>query len=178
MTSTISGVTGAATVRKRGRNGSRRHTAAEAAQRGQHAISDHRRKFGEPLPTNTAPMPAPPSWFSRELKEIFAATIAFAPPGLLQAGDFENLVTLANAVLMHRTVAKEMLALPRGALPQEREALERRLRFASSAVGRISKTLGLTPPERARIGLPATTDKDKTDQWTPFPTMIDVAKAA
>jgi hypothetical protein len=123
-------------------------------------------------------MPDPPKWFSRELKEIFFATIEFAPPGLLRAGDFENLVTLANAVLMHRQVAQEMWALPSDASPQEREALERRLRFASSAVGRISKTLGLTPPERARIGLPATTDKDKADAWAPFPTVIDGAKAA
>jgi hypothetical protein len=162
----------------RGRNGSRRYTAAEAAQRGQHAIADHRRKFGEALPVNSSPMPDPPAWFSRELKEIFTATLAGAPPGLLRAGDFENLVTLASAVLMHRRVAQEALLQEDTAPVEEKEALERRLRFASSAVGRISKTLGLTPPERARIGLPATTDKDKADQWTPFPTVIDGAKAA
>jgi hypothetical protein len=165
-------------TRHRGRTGQRRLTEAEAAQRGKQAIADHRRKFGAPLVENSAPMPDPPKWFSHELKEIFAATIAFAPPGLLQAGDFENLVTLANAVLMHRQIAKEMLAQPEEATPQEREALERRLRFASSAVGRISKTLGLTPPERARIGLPATKEKGQADQWTPFPTVIDGAKAA
>jgi len=140
----------------RGRNGSRRHTAAESAQRGQHAIAAHRRKFGTPLIENSSPMPAPPSWFSSELKTRFVAIIASAPPGLLRAGDFENLVTLCVAEQMHQRVAMEALAQDAEATPEEREAIERRLRFASSAVGRISKTLGLTPPERARIGLPVT----------------------
>jgi hypothetical protein len=164
--------------RNSGRTGNRRLTAAEVAQRDQHAVADHLRRYGAPLIENTAPMPGPPAWFSRELKDIFIATLAGAPPGLLRAGDFENLVTLANAVLVHRHVAQEMWAQAPDASPQEREALERRLRFASSAVGRISKTLGLTPPERARIGLPVATDKDTSDQWTPFPTVIDGAKAA
>jgi hypothetical protein len=166
------------TIRNRGRNGSRRHTAAEAAQRGQHAIADHRRKFGESLLENTSPMPDPPAWFSRELKDIFAATIASAPPGLLRAGDFENLVTLASAVLMHRRVAQEALVQDDSATPVERELLERRLRMASAAVGRISKTLGLTPPERARIGLPAGKESDKTGEWTSMLTVVDGARAA
>jgi hypothetical protein len=153
-------------------------TEAEVDQRDQQAKRDHLRRYGQSLPVNDMPMPDPPKWFSRELKEIFAATIHFAPPGLLRAGDFENLVTLASAVLMHRRVAQEALLQEDTAPVEEKEALERRLRFASSAVGRISKTLGLTPPERARIGLPATADKDKADQWTPFPTVIDGAKAA
>jgi hypothetical protein len=79
---------------------------------------------------------------------------------------------------MHRRVAQEALLQEDTAPVEEKEALERRLRFASSAVGRISKTLGLTPPERARIGLPATVDRDKADTWSPFPTVIDGAKAA
>jgi hypothetical protein len=164
--------------RNSGRTGQRRLTEAEVAQRDKQAVADHRRRYGEPLVENTSPMPNPPTWFTKELKDILAATLAGAPPDLLQAGDFENLVTLCLAVRTHRQVAKEMLAQSADALPAEREALERRLRFASSAVGRISKTLGLTPPERARIGLPATREKNRTDEWAPFPTVIDGAKAA
>jgi hypothetical protein len=162
----------------RGRNGNRRHTTAEAMQRGQHALAVHRRKFGETLVENTATIPPPPAWFSRELKEVFLATIASAPPGLLRAGDFENLVTLASAVVMHRQVAQEALNRDPDAGPKEREILERRLRMASAAVGRISKTLGLTPPERARIGLTAAKESDKGGEWTSMLTVVDGAKAA
>lgn len=161
----------------RGRNGSRRYTAAEAAQRGQHAIADHRRQYGTPLIENSSPMPAPPSWFSSELKNRFAAVIASAPPGLLRAGDFENLVTLCVAEQMHQRVALEALAQDASATPEEREAIERRLRMASAAVGRISKTLGLTPPERARIGLPATPGTDRQhERWGLL--TVDGGKAA
>jgi hypothetical protein len=164
--------------RSTGRTGQRRLTEAEAAQRGKQAVADHRRLYGQPLPVNGIPMPDPPAWFSRELKEIFAATLVFAPPKLLQAVDFENLVTFCLAVLSHRRVAQEVIDQPVDMAAEDKEALERRLRFTASAVGRISKTLGLTPPERARIGLPATTDKDKADTWTAFPVVIDGAKAA
>jgi hypothetical protein len=162
----------------RGRNGNRRLTTAEVATRDRHAIAEHLRRYGQPLVENTAPMPMPPTWFTPELKGIFIATLESAPPDLLRAGDFENLVTLRLAVLSHRRVAREVIDQTSEASPKEREELERRLRFASSAVGRISKTLGLTPPERARIGLPAVKDSDKRDAWTPFPVVIDGDKAA
>jgi hypothetical protein len=171
-------ITEAQATHPRGRNGTRRLTHAEAATRDRHAIAEHQRRYGAPLIESRAPVPDPPAWFTKELKDIFAATLAGAPPGLLRAGDFENLVTLCLAVLSHRRVAREVIDQDSEALPQEREALERRLRFASSAVGRVSKTLGLTPPERARIGLPVIKPGDQTDVWSPFPTVIDGDKAA
>jgi hypothetical protein len=148
------------------------------ATRDQHAAADHRRRYGEPLIENTAAVPEPPAWFTKELKDIYTATLAGAPPKLLRAGDFENLVTLCLAVLTHRRVALEVINQDPNSTPAERETLERRLRFASSAVGRISKTLGLTPPERARIGLPATVPADQpaAERWGLL--TIDGGKAA
>src|SRR5215469_13537747 len=55
--------------RNSGRTGRRRLTEAEAALRGQHAMADHRRRYGEQEPTTRLPpLPDPPAWFTAELR--------------------------------------------------------------------------------------------------------------
>jgi hypothetical protein len=127
-------------------------TEAEAALRGQHAVADHRRRYGEPGPTTALlPLPDPPDWFTVELRAIWSATIAAAPPGLLAAIDHANLVAYVAAVDMHQRLLRQ--AARRASLTKE---LERRLRFAAAEVGRASKTLGLVPFDRTRISIPPT----------------------
>jgi hypothetical protein len=136
--------------RNSGRTGRRRHTAAEAAFSGQHAIADHRRLYGGQGPTTALPpLPDPPGWFSPDLRAIWSATIAAAPPGLLAAIDHANLVAYVAAVDMHQRLLRQ--AVRRVSLSKE---LERRLRFAAAEVGRASKTLGLIPFDRTRMVIP------------------------
>jgi hypothetical protein len=136
--------------RNSGRTGRRRHTAAEAALVGPQAAYEHRRLYGGQGPTTALPpLPDPPSWFSTELKAIWGATIAAAPPGLLSAIDAPNLVAYCLAIDVHHRLARQ--AARRVSLSKE---LERRLRFAAAEVGRASKTLGLVPFDRTRIPIP------------------------
>src|SRR5215472_15574536 len=69
--------------RNSGRTGRRRMTAAQAALSGQHAVADHRRRYGQQGPTSVMPaLPGPPAWFSPELIEIWRATVGAAPQGM------------------------------------------------------------------------------------------------
>ena len=164
------------TKRNSGRTGKRRLTEAEVAQRDRQAVADHRRRYGQTLPVAAVPMPPPPAWFTTEQKAIWQQTLATAPPGLLRAGDADNLAVLAVAIDLHRRLAREVAQtaeIPPADLIQQ-------LRLVGAEVGRASRVLGLNPSERARIGLP-TAEKDAPDEWGPlrqFPTVIDSAKAA
>ncbi len=57
------------TKRNSRRTGPKRLTPAEVAQRDQHAMADHRRRYGQPLPRNELPMPPPPAWFTKDQRE-------------------------------------------------------------------------------------------------------------
>jgi phage terminase small subunit len=160
--------------RNSGRTGPRRLTEHEVTQRDQHAAADHRRRYGQPLPINEAPMPEPPRWFNAEQRAIWRQTLDTAPSGLLRAGDAHNLAVLCGAIDLHQRLTRQLAESAEIPAPE----VVQQLRLVGAEVGRASKVLGLNPPERARIGLPATTDKAKTDKWGPFPTVIDGAKAA
>jgi hypothetical protein len=129
--------------------------------------------FGQPLPVNDSPMPGVPNWFSEEQATVWRATLAGAPPGLLRAGDADNLVVLCTAVTLYRQLARKLVA-------EENPSAEliQQLRLVGVECGRATKVLGLNPPERARIGLPATTDQDKPAGWGSVLTVVDGNKAA
>jgi hypothetical protein len=163
--------------RNSGRTGHRRLTEAEVAQRDQHAAADHRRRYGQALPVNDMPMPEPPEWFTPELRTIWHTTLTAAPEGLLRAVDATNLRVLCVAVDLHERLTRQLLESEG---PPDAD-LVRQLRSIGSEVGRSFRILGLNPPERARIGLPASKAKDSADEWGPlhkFPAVVDVAKAA
>ena len=67
--------------RNSGRTGHRRLTAVEAALRGQHAIADHRRRYGNELPANAIPTLGPPAWFTPELRAQALEVINANPYG-------------------------------------------------------------------------------------------------
>ena len=162
--------------RNSGRTGPRRLTEAEVAQRDQHAATDHRRRYGQLLPINETPMPAPPDWFNEEQVAIWQRILSAAPPGLLRAVDADNLTVLCNAIALHRWLARKLA--DEDEPPAE---LIQQIRLVGAEVGRASRVLGLNPPERARIGLPATAEKTPADEWGPlqkFPEVIDGGKAA
>jgi hypothetical protein len=88
--------------RNSGRTGRRRMTAAEAALGGQHAVADHRRRYGNgSMAPSLPPLPDPPEWFTSVPIEIWNAAVTAAPPGLLKALDFDNLVAYCVAVEVH-----------------------------------------------------------------------------
>jgi phage terminase small subunit len=159
--------------RNSGRTGPRRLTAAEVAQRDQHAAADRRRRYGQPLPVIDMPMPSPPDWFTRELRAIWQRTLATAPPGLLRAVDADNLAVLCVAIDLHHRLARQLASSAEIPEPD----LIQQLRLVGAEVGRASRVLGLNPSERARIGLPATAEQDTADAWGPLQE-FPVAKAA
>jgi hypothetical protein len=134
--------------RNSGRTGRRRHTEAEAALVGPKAAYEHRRLYG---PTAAAPplLPDPPAWFTADLRTIWEATIAAAPPGLLAAVDQPNLVAYCLAIDTHQRLARQVAR--RASLSKE---LERRLRLAAAEVGRVAKLLSLVPYDRVKLELP------------------------
>ena len=150
--------------RNSGRTGPRRLTAAEVAQRDQHAIADRRRRYGHPLPVTDAAMPAPPGWFTPAQTAIWQRTLATAPPGLLRAVDADNLAVLCVAIDLHHRLARQVA----GSVELPTPDLIQQLRLVGAEVGRASRVLGLNPAERARIGLPATPEKDTADAWGPL----------
>jgi hypothetical protein len=160
------------TKRNSGRTGPRRLTQEEVAQRGQHAVADHRRRYGQSLPTNQTSLPPPPAWFTAELRSIWAHTLTSAPPGLLHGGDHANLVTFCTAVELQQRLARQLAEQPGVPEPE----LVQQLRLVGSEVGRASKVLGLTPPERARIGIPVQPEQAPVDAWGPL--VIAGGKAA
>src|SRR5215472_8893175 len=94
--------------RNSGRTGRRRMTAAQAALSGQHAVADHRRRYGQQGPTSVMPaLPGPPAWFSPELIEIWRATVGAAPQGMLAGVDYANLIAYCVAVDMHHRLARQ-----------------------------------------------------------------------
>jgi phage terminase small subunit len=159
--------------RNSGRTGKRRLTAAEIAQRDQHAVADRRRRYGRPLPVNELPMPDPPKWFTSVLRGIWHTTLTTAPAGLLRAVDATNLAVLCVAVELHQRLAQQLIEAPG---PPDAD-LVRQVRMIGAEVGRASRVLGLNPSERARIGLPATAEQDTADEWGPLQA-FPVAQAA
>ena len=119
--------------RNSGRAGRRRLTAAEATLRGQHPIADHRRRYGIALPASAIPMPGRPTWFTPDLRTIWNYTLATAPPILLQAGDYDNLVRLCTAVDLYRRLARQLAEQTEGAPSAE---LIQQLRSIGAEVGR------------------------------------------
>src|SRR5271165_6915790 len=120
--------------RNSGRSGPRRLTEAEVAQRDRQAAADHRRRYGRPLPVNDAPMPRSPAWFTTEQIAIWQRILVTAPPGLLRAGDADNLAVLCAAIDLHQRLTRKLAAtvdVPSADLIQQ-------LRQVGAEVGRAS----------------------------------------
>jgi phage terminase small subunit len=152
--------------RNSGRTGTRRLTQLEVAARDQHAKADHQRRYGTPLAENARPVGEPPRWFSARQKAIWRETLAGAPPGLLKAGDADNLVVLCTAIELYRRLSRQVADLPEDQLPPV-ETMQQ-IRTLGAEIGRASRVLGLNPAERARIGLPVLVEERPAEQWGPL----------
>jgi hypothetical protein len=151
-----------------GRTGNRRLTDHEVAQRDPVQAAHHKARFGQSVASATSPlgMPPAPTWLTATQRGIWQQVVVTAPPTLLHACDYDNLLVLVAAIDVHRRIARE-LSRAKGVPPIE---LVQQLAQAGNVVGRSSRVLGLNPAERSRIGVPVAKVKEiGGDAWAPFP---------
>lgn len=121
--------------RSSGRTGSRRLTLEQTKLLGADAIRDYQRRNGKPqaLPPLAE---EPPAWFTEPLIAIWQDVLTSAASGAFAGIDHPSLVAYCVAILTHRRLAQQIVAM------DDPVALEPRLRAAATEVRAAAKALG------------------------------------